>query len=183
MILPKNDVMLLVMGVSFITICIAVFTFFLDAIFEHDSHLMKFGPSDNLIFIGIKIDNIGKYIVLVGFMLFLEFLDLLHEEYIEPIIHMIYNANDPSNRTDLEEYTWSNLYTVNHFSLASKGLRDILRIVIVTVQIPLAVLVWILKELIRYTFVVQVTNNWLIMNERAIEVDKDIHKNRNRRKI
>ena len=32
MILPKNDVMLLVMGVSFITICIAVFTFFLDAI-------------------------------------------------------------------------------------------------------------------------------------------------------
>ena len=116
-------------------------------------------------------------------MLFLELLDLLHEEYIVPIIHMIYAANDPSNRRDLEEYTWMDLYTVNHFSLASKGLRDILRIVVITVQIPLAVIVWGLKEIVRFFFVSQVTSNWLIMNERSIEVDPNIYKKRTSRKM
>jgi hypothetical protein len=39
---------------------------------------------------------------------------------------MITNANDASNREDLRPYTWMNLYSINHFSLASEGLRKIL---------------------------------------------------------
>ena len=183
MILQKQNVMVLVFGVSLVSIAVATFTFLLDASFEHDSDLMRIGPSDDLLFIGLKIDSFAKYIGLITFMLFLELLDLLHEEYIVPIIHMIYAANDPSNRNDLEEYTWMDLYTVNHFSLASKGLRDILRIIVVTVQIPLAVIVWGLKEIVRYIFVSQVTSNWLIMNERSIEVDPNIYKKRTSRKM
>jgi len=116
-------------------------------------------------------------------MFFLELLDLLQEEYIEPYIHMITNANDASNREDLRPYTWMNLYSLNHFSLASEGLRNILRILLITTQIPLAVLVWLLKEIARVYFVIQITNNWFTMNEREVEVNKKLSGRRRKRKL
>ena len=180
-LLSKTSNITLVSGVSIITIVIVIFAFLLDHIYDHKSVLFNFGPSDSLVFIGITIDTWVKYIILVMFMLFLEVLDLLQEEYIDPFINMLYNANDRSNQTDLQPYTWFELYCINHFSLASHGLREILSIIIITIQIPLAVLVWLLKELARIYFVIEITNNWFVLNDRGVEVDNNIIKRRRNR--
>jgi len=169
--------------VSAITIFIVTFAFLLDEIYDHQSSLFTFGPSPSLLFIGITIDSWFKYGVLVLFMLFLEILDLLQEEYMKPFINMVYNANDKSNQLDLKPYSWMELYCINHFSLASHGLRGILSIVVITIQIPLAVLVWLLKELARIYFVVEVTNNWFVQNDRSVEVDKAIMGKRRQRTL
>ena len=182
-LLSKRSTMMLVYSITFISICIVIFAFLLDRLYDHDSDLFNFGPSESFIFVGIKIDTAFKYTILVVFMFFLELLDLLQEEYIEPYIHMITNANDASNREDLRPYTWMNLYSLNHFSLASEGLRNILRILLITTQIPLAVLVWLLKEIARIYFVTQITNNWFTMNEREVEVNKKLIGRRRKRKL
>tara|TARA_B100001027_G_scaffold207101_1_gene171237 strand:+ start:227 stop:520 length:294 start_codon:yes stop_codon:yes gene_type:complete len=93
---------------------------------------------------------------------------------------MVYDANMKENQKDLKAYSWYELYFMNHFSLASNGLRQIIRVVIVTIQIPLAILVWFLKEVSRIYFVKDVTDNWFRLNDRAAELT-DIKKETYRR--
>jgi len=171
-LLTKQSNILLVSTITLITLAVVVFVFLLDELYDHKVDLFKFGPSDSLLFIGISIDTWVKYIGLIVFMLLLEVLDLFQEEYVEPFIHMILNANDASNRRDLNEYSWIELYCINHFSLGAHGLRKIINIIVVTVQIPLAILIWLLKEVVRVYFIVKVTNNWMLMNDRSAEVSK-----------
>lgn len=163
-ILNKQTNIALVLTITFITVLVAVFVFLIDSIYDHQKELFGFGPSKNLLFLGIPIDTTAKYVGLILFMIFLEVLDLCQEEYIDPFIHMIMNANDSSNRKDLRPYTWFQLYYINHFSLAAQGLRNILHIVLITTQVPLAMLIWLCKEIIRSIFIVKVTNNWYRMN-------------------
>ena len=85
---------------------------------------------------------------------------------------MVYDANMKENRKDLSVYSWYDMYFMNHFSMASNGLRQILRVVIVTIQIPLAIVVWLIKETTRVYFVVDVTNNWFRSNNRGGELEK-----------
>lgn len=174
----KNNITLLSV-VTIVSILLTVFALSLDSFDDHDSHLFQFGPSKDLIFIGIAIDTWTKYILLAVFMWILEFLDILQEEYLEPFVHMVYDANMKENQKDLSVYSWYDLYVMNHFSLAADGLRQIIRIVIVTIQIPLAILVWLLKEISRIHFVADVTNNWFRQNDRAGEID--INKERTRK--
>tara|TARA_B100000674_G_scaffold165717_1_gene133085 strand:- start:1201 stop:1758 length:558 start_codon:yes stop_codon:yes gene_type:complete len=171
-LLSRNTNILLLSIVTIVTILIAIFVLSIDALYDHDSHLFEFGPSDGLIFLGIKIDTWWKYIFLLLFMWLLEFLDILQEEYLEPFIHMVYDANMKENRKDLSVYSWYDMYFMNHFSMASNGLRQILRVVIVTIQIPLAIVVWLVKETTRVYFVVDVTNNWFRSNNRGGELKK-----------
>ena len=179
-LLSKQNNIILLSVVTFVSILLAVFALCLDAIYDHESHLFQFGPSKHLIFIGITIDTWFKYILLILFIWILEFLDILQEEYLEPFIHMVYDANMKENQKDLKAYSWYELYFMNHFSLASNGLRQIIRVVIVTIQIPLAILVWFLKEVSRIYFVKDVTDNWFRLNDRAAELT-DIKKETYRR--
>lgn len=171
-LLSRQENIFMVFTVFTITIAITVFTFSIDALYEHDSHLFQFGPFKQFLFLGITIDTWFKYILLIIFLVLLEFLDILQEEFLDPFIHMIYDANASENREQLSEYTWWDLYFINHLALASDGLRQILRIIIVTIQIPLAILIWLLKEVIRIPFVRSVTNNWFKVNDRWVELGK-----------
>ena len=180
-LLSRQNNIILLSVVTIVSIVLAVFALSLDALYDHDSHLFQFGPSKDLIFIGITIDTWVKYILLIVFMWILEFLDILQEEYLEPFVHMVYDANMKENRKDLSVYSWYDMYFMNHFSLASDGLRQIIRVVIVTIQIPLAILVWLLKEISRIYFVADVTNNWFRQNNRADEIDINKQKARKRR--
>ena len=177
-LLTRNNNIILISIVTTITIIISIFGLSLDALYDHDSHLFEFGPSSELIFLGIVIDTWLKYSLLVLFMWLLEFMDILQEEYLSPFIHMIYDANVKENQKDLNSYSWYDMYIINHFSLASNGLRQILRVVIVTIQIPLAIVVWLLKELSRIYFVIDVTNNYFRQNNREGELVKGGRKRR-----
>lgn len=177
-LLKRTDNIILVTVVSVITFFIAIFSILIDGIYDHDTDLFQFGPSDSLLFIGIKIDTIGKYIGLIIFMVIIELLDILQEEHLRPFITMIYDANLEQNQNELAPYSWYDLYFIHHFSLAADGLRQIIRIIVVTLQIPLAILVWILKEVTRIYFVRMVTNNWFKKNGRADEINVELNKNR-----
>ena len=165
-LLNRNSTITLVSVVGVVTVLIAIFALSLDGIYDHDSHLFEFGPSEQLIFIGITIETWWKYVLLVIFMLTLEFLEILQEEYLHPFVHMVYDANTKENQKEMLPYSWGDLYFINHLSVASGGLRQIIRVIVVTIQIPLAILVWLLKEIMRIYFIVQVTNNWFIKNDR-----------------
>ena len=67
-LLSRNTNILLLSIVTIVTILIAIFVLSIDALYDHDSHLFEFGPSDGLIFLGIKIDTWWKYIFLLLFM-------------------------------------------------------------------------------------------------------------------
>lgn len=177
-ILSRNSNIILVSAITVITLFVVVFVFLLDEIYDHQTDLFSFGPSNSLLFVGISIDTVPKYVALIAFMLFLEVLDLFQEEYIDPFIHTILNANDSSNRRDLNQYSWIELYCINHFSLGAHGLRKILNIVVITIQIPLAILIWLLKEIVRVYFIVKVTNNWMLTNDRSDEVSMKYNKRR-----
>lgn len=165
-LLNRNSTITLVSVVGVVTVLIAIFALSLDGIYDHDSHLFEFGPSEQLIFIGITIETWWKYVLLVFFMLTLEFLEILQEEYVHPFVHMVYDANSKENQKEMLPYSWGDLYFINHLSVASAGLRQIIRVIVVTIQIPLAILVWLLKEIMRIYFIVQVTNNWFRKNDR-----------------
>lgn len=177
-LLSRNNNIILISIVTIITVIICIFGLSLDALYDHDSHLFEFGPSSELIFLGIVIDTWLKYSFLVLFMWLLEFMDILQEEYLSPFVHMIHDANVKENQKDLNAYTWHDMYIINHFSLASNGLRQILRVVIVTIQIPLAIVVWLLKELSRIYFIIDVTNNYFRQNNREGELVKGGRKRR-----
>ena len=83
-LLNRNSTITLVSVVGVVTVLIAIFALSLDGIYDHDSHLFEFGPSEQLIFIGITIETWWKYVLLVFFMLTLEFLEILQEEYVHP---------------------------------------------------------------------------------------------------
>ena len=171
-LLNRNSTIVLVSVVGAVTLFIAIFALSLDGLYDHNSHLFEFGPSEQLIFIGITIDTWLKYILLVIFMLTLELLEILQEEYLHPFVHMVYDANTKENQKELSPYSWGDLYFINHLSVASGGLRQIIRVIVVTIQIPLAILVWLLKEAMRIYFIVQITNNWFLKNDREVSTGK-----------
>ena len=101
----KNNI-ILVTVVSVISFFVAIFSILIDGIYDHDTVLFQFGPSESLLFIGIKINTIGKYIGLIVFMVIIELLDILQEEYLIPFIALIYDANIEQNQKELAPYSW-----------------------------------------------------------------------------
>ena len=101
----KQEIISLVVLITFVSIGITVLALIVDSAYEEHSMLFSFGPSTDLYFLGIAISTWSRYTLLAMSLALFDFLSVLQDEYLEPYSIMIHNPTE-QNREDLSKYSW-----------------------------------------------------------------------------
>lgn len=155
----KQEIISLVVLITFVSICITVLALIVDSAYEEHSMLFSFGPSTDLYFLGIAISTWSRYTLLAMSLALFDFLSVLQDEYLEPYSIMIHNPTE-QNREDLSKYSWVEIYTIVYIPHFAKGLRHIVSILLITTQIPLAIMLLFIKEAVRGIFLTSIIKDW-----------------------
>lgn len=132
-----KDKTIIIIGLILNIVFIVSFILYILLNTANDSSYLRFGPNDELIVIGIKIDSRLKYIVFNFFLFAAEILKSFIDNRISPMLYFyIYDTK----RVDIEEFTYGELLSLSTFTYYFNSIRNIFIILIYISQFDIALL-------------------------------------------
>lgn len=105
----------------------------------------SFGPSEHLIIAGVVIDTTLKYSILVCIVVFNSTVDMLINEFAQPILG--FNIYNPDKRVITDFRSKSELQILANLFWASNNFRKVFEILISISQVDLALIKWLTLEI------------------------------------
>ena len=161
----KLQLSLCIAGSAVLTVLTLIFT----TVFAEEKGLFSFGPSSHLSIAGVVIDTQEKYSVLVIAIVFNSIIDMLVNEFAQPILGFnIYNP-DKKLITDFKSKRELQLLATLYWSF--NNLRTIFTNLVSITQVDLALIKWVVLEITAiYTI------NILLSKKRFVEgIEEEIN--------
>ena len=114
-------------------------------VFDDDGKYARFGPSDDLIVISVKINTYGKYGALLGFMALINIIQIFSEDIGNPIVG--FNTFNPDKK-HITDFTKDELWFYTMAMFSSGAFRTPLLTMMTISQIDVALFSVLVKELV-----------------------------------
>jgi hypothetical protein len=136
----RRQLVACITGTIALTIVVVVFT-----VTFADNGWFSFGPSDNLVIAGVKIDSTSKYAVLVSVIVVNSVIDMVVSEFASPIIG--FNVYNPDKTVITDFASKRELQVMTALFWGANNLRGIFTVLISITQFDLALIKWFVLEL------------------------------------
>ena len=114
-------------------------------VFDDDGKYARFGPSDDLIVISVKINTYAKYGALLGFMALINIIQIFSEDIGNPILG--FNIFNPDKK-HITDFTKDELWRDAMLMFSSGAFRSPLLMMMTISQIDVALFSVLVKELV-----------------------------------
>ena len=128
---PRNIVIICI-GINILS---TVFVGLLIIVFGNQSSYLQFGPNENLLFLGIAIDDYYRYLALLALIAFIQLTSVIYVELASPIIS--FNVYDP-NVKNIENFTKNELHFLTNLGFTISGVKNVLSILLSVSQVDIA---------------------------------------------
>lgn len=149
--LPRNKIILCLIVNGGVLLLVSI----LIGAFAEESDYWRFGWSDTLSVIGVKIDNAAKYFILLGILGIINVARVIVEELGMPVLQFsIYNPD----KKVITEFTKNELNFFGNAMFLVSNLRNLLMTVVAVTQIDIAVWALLCSEITAFASVRMLLN-------------------------
>ena len=156
---PKHRIIICIIGQILLLISALIPTILLA---NKDSTYYRFGPSEELIIISIKINTWTRYAILLVYILIFRICKVFVTELGMPILS--FNIYDP-NRKKIKDFTRKELQTLANIMFMLNAIRYALTLQLYIIQIDIALLSGIFSEL------ASIPTIYILLKDKVFEED------------
>lgn len=127
---------------------------------DQQAKYIKFGPSDSLSLLGVKINTWNKYIFVCGLMALIKVLEVIINEIGNPILN--FNIYNPDKKVIIE-FTKNELHIMASIMAMISSIRNVFMVIVSITQIDLALIMAVVSEIVSI-FTVR-----LLLNEKVFK--------------
>ena len=148
-----------------LNVILLFFIIFFITMFAGDSKYFRFGPSNDFIFISVKINSYSKYTLLLSLISFNNIIKVLVGEIGEPVL--VFNVYNPDKKV-ITEFTKPQLLFYANSMFFISNTRRIFEVLISVTQIDIAIYSIIIEQIISICTVC------FLVNEKQFDKDGNI---------